>query len=148
MRSQRTGVRSDHCPTSPSDLPSDVYSFQIRGCTTQRAWARGTWHLQKSNKKKLPKRKSIPPRVSQGRTARAQTAPQIQARRQAPKRAKLRARISCSNPLPLLPSTADFYGFFFHAIPEKRCTVLTLPELYALKARSVIEYAFHQGHRI
>jgi translation machinery-associated protein 16 len=30
------------------------------------------------------------------------------------------------------PSTADFYGFFFHAIPEERATVLTLPELHEL----------------
>ena len=28
--------------------------------------------------------------------------------------------------------TADFYGFFFHAIPEERRTVLTLPELHEL----------------
>jgi translation machinery-associated protein 16 len=28
--------------------------------------------------------------------------------------------------------TADFYGFFFHAIPEERGIVLTLPELHEL----------------
>ena len=28
--------------------------------------------------------------------------------------------------------TADFYGFFFHAIPEERGSVLALPELHEL----------------
>ncbi|KAN0115588.1 Protein of unknown function (DUF2962) domain containing protein [Russula decolorans] len=37
-----------------------------------------------------------------------------------------------SKRVKLHSSKADFYGFFFHAIPEERGIVLTLPELHEL----------------
>jgi translation machinery-associated protein 16 len=91
------------------------------------------------------KGENFPPRVAQSRTTCAQTTSQIQTRRASLEARKITlsqgqvGRADCF--IPLTNGThawipfffaADFYGFFFHAIPEGHSTVLTLPELHQL----------------
>jgi hypothetical protein len=103
--------------------------------------------------KERQKGENIPPRVTQGRTARAQADPQIQARGtslQARKTALGKGQVVVGRRRPsdrsISPSfesksdltletffAADFFGFFFHAIPEgPRGCVLTLSEVHEL----------------